>query len=76
MPLCLDTVHQPVFVTVRRAVYDRSSLDTVIASKLTHSVMVQDGSIGGYVKCPVAWNKLPNEVIACLNHKLGPTQIL
>ena len=75
MPLCLHTVHQPVFVAVCRAVYDRSSLDTVIASKLAHSVMVQDGSIGGYIKRPVSWNKLPNEVIACLNHKLRPTQI-
>jgi hypothetical protein len=38
--------------------------------------MVQDGSIRGYVKRAMAWNKLPNKVIACLDHKLGPTQIL
>jgi hypothetical protein len=38
--------------------------------------VVQDGSIRGYIKCPMAWNKLPDEVIACLDHELRPTQIL
>ncbi|KDR13009.1 hypothetical protein L798_13217 [Zootermopsis nevadensis] len=76
LPLGLDTAHQPIFVTVCCSIHDRCSLDTVIASKLTHPIVMQDGSIRGHIKRPMTWNKLPDEVIACLNHELRPTQIL
>lgn len=75
-PRSVHAVGQPLPVLVGLPVDNRLRFYAIVAAKLADAIVMEYGSVGGYVQCAVAGYELPDKVIAGLNDVRGLADVL